>query len=129
VTTTEAAKAYDAGRCDVYTGDVSELYAQRLALSKPDDHVILPDIISKEPLGPAVRQGDEQWANIVKWTAFALVNAEELAVSSKSIDQAVTSDKPEIKRLVRVRPDRRIDRGRDHHRGHIGRHEPHRDVQ
>jgi len=66
----------------------------------PDDHVILPDVISKEPLGPAVRQGDEQWANIVKWTAFALINAEELGVSSKSIDQAVRSDKPEVRRLA-----------------------------
>jgi general L-amino acid transport system substrate-binding protein len=100
VTAADAAKAYDAGRCDVFTSDVSQLYAERLALAKPGDHMILPDVISKEPLGPAVRQGDEQWANIVKWTAFALVNAEELGVSSKSIDQAVRSDKPEIKRLT-----------------------------
>jgi general L-amino acid transport system substrate-binding protein len=100
VTATDAVKAYDAGRCDVFTSDVSQLYAERLALAKSDDHVILPDVISKEPLGPAVRQGDEQWANIVKWTAFALVNAEELGVSSKSIDQALKSDKPEIKRLI-----------------------------
>jgi general L-amino acid transport system substrate-binding protein len=100
VTATDAVKAYDAGRCDVFTSDVSQLYAERLALGKPDDHIILPDVISKEPLGPAVRQGDEQWANIVKWTAFALVNAEELGVSSKSVDQAVRSDKPEIKRLT-----------------------------
>jgi len=96
----DAVKAYDAGRCDVFTSDVSQLYAERLALATPDDHVILPDIISKEPLGPAVRQGDEQWANIVKWTAFALINAEELGVSAKSIDQAVRSDKPEIRRLI-----------------------------
>jgi len=79
---------------------VSQLYAERLALAAPDDHMILPDVISKEPLGPAVRQGDEQWANIVKWTAFALINAEELGVSSKSIDQAVRSDKPEVRRLT-----------------------------
>jgi general L-amino acid transport system substrate-binding protein len=98
----DVVKAYDAGRCDVFTSDVSQLYAERLALAQPDDHVILPDVISKEPLGPAVRQGDEQWANIVKWTAFALVNAEELGVSSKSIDQALRSDKPEIKRLTGV---------------------------
>jgi general L-amino acid transport system substrate-binding protein len=100
VTAAEAVKAYDAGRCDVFTSDVSQLYAERLALAQPDDHIILPDVISKEPLGPAVRQGDEQWANIVKWTAFALVNAEELGVSSKTIDQALRSDKPEIKRLT-----------------------------
>src|SRR5499427_10362287 len=68
-TAADAVKAYDAGRCDVFTSDVSQLYAERLTLSTPDDHVILPDVISKEPLGPVVRQGDEQWANIVKWTA------------------------------------------------------------
>jgi general L-amino acid transport system substrate-binding protein len=100
VTASEAVKAYDAGRCDVFTSDVAQLYAERLTLAKPDDHVILPDVISKEPLGPAVRQGDEQWADIVKWTVFALINAEELGVSSRTIDQALNSDKPDIKRLV-----------------------------
>jgi general L-amino acid transport system substrate-binding protein len=99
-TAPEAAKAYDAGRCDVFTSDVSQLHAERLGLAKPDDHVILPDVISKEPLGPAVRQGDEQWADIVKWTVFAMINAEELGVSSRTIDQAALSAKPEIKRLV-----------------------------
>jgi general L-amino acid transport system substrate-binding protein len=68
-------KAYDDGQCDVFTSDVSQLYAQRLSLSAPDEHMILPDIISKEPLGPAVRQGDEQWFNIVKWVHFAMINA------------------------------------------------------
>jgi general L-amino acid transport system substrate-binding protein len=96
----DVAKAYDAGQCDVFTSDVSQLHAERLALTKPDDHIILPDIISKEPLGPAVRQGDERWVNIVKWTVFAMINAEELGVSSKNIDQALRSAKPEIKRLV-----------------------------
>jgi general L-amino acid transport system substrate-binding protein len=96
----DVVEAYDAGRCDVFTSDVSQLHGERLTLARPDDHVILPDIISKEPLGPAVRQGDDQWANVVKWTVFALVNAEELGVSSASIDQAVRSDKPEIRRLV-----------------------------
>jgi len=95
-----AVRAYDAGRCDVYTSDVSQLYAERLGLTAPDDHVILPDVISKEPLGPVVRQGDEQWANIVKWTVFALINAEELGVTSKSIDQALRSEKPDVRRLV-----------------------------
>jgi general L-amino acid transport system substrate-binding protein len=99
-TAKEAAAAYDAGRCDVLTSDVSQLHAQRLTLTKPDDHVILPDVISKEPLGPAVRQGDDQWANIVKWTVFAMINAEELGVASATLDQAVSSAKPEIKRLV-----------------------------
>ena len=96
----EAADAYNAGRCDVLTSDVSQLHAQRLTLSKPDDHVILPDVISKEPLGPAVRQGDDQWANIVKWTVFAMINAEELGVASATLDQALSSTKPEVKRLV-----------------------------
>jgi general L-amino acid transport system substrate-binding protein len=99
-TAADAVNAYDAGRCDVFTSDVSQLYAERLALKMPEDHVILPDVISKEPLGPVVRQGDEQWANIVKWTAFALINAEELGVSSKSIDQAIRSDKPAVRRLA-----------------------------
>jgi general L-amino acid transport system substrate-binding protein len=96
----EAVKAYDAARCDVLTSDVSQLHAERLSLARPDDHTILPDVISKEPLGPAVRQGDEQWANIVKWTVFALINAEELGVSSASIDEAVKSKKQEVMRLV-----------------------------
>ena len=71
-----------------------------MKLAKVDDHVILPDIISKEPLGPAVRQGDDQWFNIVKWTHFAMINAEELGVSSKTIGEALQSQKPEVKRLV-----------------------------
>jgi general L-amino acid transport system substrate-binding protein len=96
----DAMKAYDAGQCDVYTSDVSQLYAERLTLTKPDDHVILPDVISKEPLSPAVRQGDETWSLIVKWTQFAMVNAEELGVSSKTLDAALKSTKPAVKRLV-----------------------------
>jgi general L-amino acid transport system substrate-binding protein len=96
----EIIKAYDAGRCDVFATDVSQLHAERLKLAKPDDHVILPDVISKEPLGPVVRQGDDQWFTIVKWTHFAMVNAEELGVSSKTIDRALQSEKPEVKRLV-----------------------------
>jgi general L-amino acid transport system substrate-binding protein len=96
----EATKAYDAGRCDVLSSDVSQLYADRLTLKEPDEHVILPDIISKEPLGPVVRQGDDQWSNIVKWTAFALVNAEELGITSKSIDHALRSEKPDVKRFL-----------------------------
>jgi general L-amino acid transport system substrate-binding protein len=96
----DVVSAYDAGRCDVFTSDVSQLHAERLSLAKPDDHVILPDVISKEPLGPAVRQGDDQWANIVKWTVFAMINAEELGVAAASLDQALSSTKPEVKRLV-----------------------------
>jgi general L-amino acid transport system substrate-binding protein len=96
----DAIKAYDSGQCDVYTSDVSQLYAERLTLTKPDDHVILPDVISKEPLSPAVRQGDEMWTLIVKWTQFAMVNAEELGVTSKTVDAALKSNKPAVKRLV-----------------------------
>ncbi len=82
-TANEAVKAYDAGRCDAYTTDASGLYAERLRLANPDDHIILPEIISKEPLGPAVRHGDDQWFDIVKWTLFAMINAEELGITSK----------------------------------------------
>jgi general L-amino acid transport system substrate-binding protein len=99
-TANEAVKAYDAGRCDAYTTDASALYAERLRVANPDDHVILPEIISKEPLGPAVRHGDDQWFDIVKWTLFAMINAEELAISSKNLDEALKSTNPEIKRFV-----------------------------
>jgi general L-amino acid transport system substrate-binding protein len=92
--------AYESGRCDVLTSDVSQLFAERLKLRNPDDHVILPDIISKEPLGPAVRQGDDQWLTLVKWTHFAMINAEELGVGSATIDEALRSGKPDVKRLI-----------------------------
>ena len=93
-------KAYDQGKCTVLTSDTSQLFAARLRLGAPDDHVVLPDIISKEPLGPFVRFGDDQWLGIVKWTHFAMVNAEELGVSSKTIGEALKSNKPDVKRLV-----------------------------
>jgi general L-amino acid transport system substrate-binding protein len=92
--------AYDSDLCNAFTSDVSLLYSQRLSLANPREHVILPDVISKEPRGPAIRQGDDQWAMIVKWTHFAMLNAEELGVSSKNIDRALKSDKPTIKRLI-----------------------------
>ncbi len=95
-----AIKGYDTGQCSVFTADVSQLFAVRLLLSKPDDHVILPDVISKEPLGPVVRQDDMQWFNIVRWVQFAMVNAEELGVTSKNIDEALKSEKPDVRRLV-----------------------------
>ena len=99
-TAEEALKAYESGRCDALTSDVSQLYAERLKLTKIGDHIILPDIISKEPLGPVVRQGDDQWFNLVKWTHFAMVNAEELGVSSATVDEALQSEKPAVRRLV-----------------------------
>jgi general L-amino acid transport system substrate-binding protein len=96
----EMIAAYEAGKCDVLTTDASGLFAMRQQLAKPGDSMILPDIISKEPLGPAVRQDDMQWFNIVKWVNFAMINAEELGVSSKTIDEALKSQKPAVKRLV-----------------------------
>jgi general L-amino acid transport system substrate-binding protein len=96
----EALAAYNDGRCDAFTTDTSALFAERLKLAKPDEHVILPDIISKEPLSPAVRQGDDRWFKIVQWTHFVMLNAEELGVTSKTIEQAVNSDNPEVRRLV-----------------------------
>jgi general L-amino acid transport system substrate-binding protein len=96
----DAREAYDSGRCDVLTSDVSQLYGERLRLARPEDHAVLPDIISKEPLGPVVRQDDYDWFNIVKWTHFAMVNAEELGVSSKTIEDALKSKNPDIGRLV-----------------------------
>jgi general L-amino acid transport system substrate-binding protein len=93
-------KAYGDGRCDTLTTDVSQLYALRLKLGKPADHVILPDVISKEPLAPVVRQRDDVWQLIVEWTLYAMINAEELGVTSKNIDAALKSDKPDVKRLV-----------------------------
>ena len=99
-TADETIKAYDAGRCDVFTTDASGLYAEKLKLANPNDHIILPEVISKEPLGPAVRHGDDQWFDIVKWIHFAMINAEELGISSKTIDEAMKSDKPDIKRFV-----------------------------
>jgi general L-amino acid transport system substrate-binding protein len=96
----EALAAYNEGRCDAFTTDTSALFAERLKLAKPDEHVILPDIISKEPLSPAVRQGDDRWFKVVQWTHFVMLNAEELGVTSKTIEQAMASDNPEVRRLV-----------------------------
>lgn len=92
--------AYQQGACDVYTTDKSGLYAIRLTMSNPDDHMVLPETISKEPLGPAVRQGDDQWLDIAKWTYYALINAEEYGVTSENVDEMKKSDNPNIKRLL-----------------------------
>jgi general L-amino acid transport system substrate-binding protein len=99
-TSDEAIKAYDSGRCDAYTTDASGLYAERLRLANSGDHIVLPEIISKEPLGPAVRQGDDQWFTVVKWVLFAMINAEELGITQKNIDEMTKSTNPEIKRFV-----------------------------
>lgn len=96
----EVVAAYDAGRCDVYTTDASGLYAQRLKLTDPAAHTVLPEIISKEPLGPVVRQGDDQWFNIVRWTHIATLNAEEFGITSANVGEMMGSDNPGIKRLL-----------------------------
>ena len=100
--------AFFAGRCDVYTGDGARLYASRAANVPPplsaDDFVILPEIISKEPLGPAVRHGDQQFADIVRWTQFAMLEAEENGIDSKNVDAMLKSENPNIRRILGVTP-------------------------
>jgi general L-amino acid transport system substrate-binding protein len=97
----ETVAAYDQGRCDAFTTDASGLYAERVKLANPDDHIVLPEIISKEPLGPVVRQGDDEWLNIVMWTHFALINAEELGVTQANVaDMMATSQNPDVQRLL-----------------------------
>jgi general L-amino acid transport system substrate-binding protein len=99
-TADQTAQGFEAGRCDILTSDQSQLYALRLQLSDPDGAMVLPEVISKEPLGPVVRQGDDVWFNIVKWTLSAQLNAEELGVSSANIDEMKASDNPSIQRLL-----------------------------
>jgi general L-amino acid transport system substrate-binding protein len=101
----ETVKAYDSGRCDAYTTDASGLYAERLKLSAPDDHVVLPEIVSKEPLGPSVRKDDIQWFQIVQWVHYALITAEEDGVTKANVDEKLKSDNPEIRRLLGVEGD------------------------
>lgn len=96
-----AIAAFEANECDAYTADQSQLYAILLKLSKPDENIVLPEVISKEPLGPAVRLGDEQWFNIARWTLFALINAEELEVRSATVaDDKTKSKKANVRRLL-----------------------------
>ena len=96
----EVVAAYDSGRCDTYTTDKSGLAAQRTKLSSPDDHLVLPETISKEPLGPVVRQGDAVWEDIVRWSLNVMIEAEEYGINSANADMMKTSDNPQIKRLV-----------------------------
>ena len=104
-------KAFEAGRCDVLTSDQSQLYGLRIKLAKPGEAVVLPEVISKEPLGPVVRQGDDNWFNIVRWTLFALVNAEELGVTSANVDEMKSSANPGVRRLLGVEGDKGKDLG------------------
>jgi general L-amino acid transport system substrate-binding protein len=101
----ETVKAYDSGRCDAYTTDASGLYAERLKMAAPDDHMVLPEIVSKEPLGPSVRKDDIQWFQIVQWTHYALITAEEDGVTQANVDEKLKSDNPEIRRLLGLEGD------------------------
>ena len=98
----ESVKAYESGRCDSFTTDMSGLYAERLKMANVGDHVILPEIISKEPLAPAVRHGDDQWYDIVKWTHYAMLTAEELGVTKANVDEHLKSTNPDVRRLLGV---------------------------
>ncbi|WP_415287025.1 amino acid ABC transporter substrate-binding protein [Candidatus Pelagibacter sp. Uisw_104] len=96
----EVVAAYDSGRCDTYTTDKSGLAAQRTKMTNPDDHMVLPETISKEPLGPVVRQGDAVWEDIVRWSLNVMIEAEEYGITSSNADSMKSSDNPQIKRLV-----------------------------
>ncbi len=102
--TAELAKAFFAGRCDCLTSDASQLAGTRAVAPNPDDYMILPQIISKEPLAPAVRHGDNQWKDIVNYAVLALINAEELGITSQNVDEMLKSDNPKIKRFLGVTP-------------------------
>lgn len=102
--TTELAKTFFAGRCDVLTSDASQLAGTRSVAPNPTDYVILPEIISKEPLAPAVRHGDDQWRDIVDFSVLAMINAEELGITSKNVDEMLKSDNPAIQRFLGVIP-------------------------
>ncbi|MDA7714145.1 amino acid ABC transporter substrate-binding protein [Candidatus Pelagibacter sp.] len=96
----EVVAAYDSGRCDTYTTDKSGLAAQRTKMTNPDDHIVLPETISKEPLGPVVRQGDAVWEDIVRWSLNVMIEAEEYGISSSNADMMKVSENPAVKRLV-----------------------------
>jgi general L-amino acid transport system substrate-binding protein len=98
----EAVKAYDAGQCDLVSADIAVLHVARAKLSRPGDHTVLSDLITKAPAGPIVRQGDDQWFNIVRWTHFAMLNAEELGINSANADDALRSESPDMRRLLGV---------------------------
>jgi general L-amino acid transport system substrate-binding protein len=102
--TAELSKAFFAGRCDSLTSDASQLAAHRSVAPNPDDYVLLPEIISKEPLAPVVRHGDDQWYDIVNWTVMATLEAEELGITSKNVDEMLKSKSPQIQRFLGVTP-------------------------
>jgi general L-amino acid transport system substrate-binding protein len=96
----DVTQGYEAGRCDALSTDLSQLVSLRLKMASPETHILLPEIISKEPLGPWVRQGDDQWFDIVRWTLFAMINAEELGVTKANVGDMLKSTNPEIRRLL-----------------------------
>lgn len=101
----EVVNAFASGRCDVFTTDASGLASIRISkMQNPDNYVVLPEIISKEPLGPFVRQGDDPWLNIVKWSLYAMIGAEELGITSKNVDEELKSTNPNVQRLLGVTP-------------------------
>jgi len=102
--TAELAKTFFAGRCDCLTSDASQLAGTRAVAPNPDDYIILPEIISKEPLAPAVRHGDDQWYDIVNFSVLAMINAEELGITSKNVDQMLKSKDPKVQRFLGVSP-------------------------
>ncbi len=101
-TNDELITAFQAGRCDVFTTDQSGLYSSRTKFEKPDNYIVLPEVISKEPLGPAVRHGDNEWADVVRWSFYAMVEAEELGVTSKNVEEMKKSTNPNVRRLLGV---------------------------
>ena len=101
-TSDQTVRAFKGGRCDALTSDQSQLYALRIKLENPEDAVVLPEVISKEPLGPVVRQGDDAWLNIVKWTLFAMINAEENGVTTVNADEMKKSTNPKVLRLLGI---------------------------
>ncbi|MDN3986233.1 amino acid ABC transporter substrate-binding protein [Zwartia vadi] len=100
----EVVRAYDSGRCDAYTTDKSGLAASRTTLKNPANNIILPEDLSKEPLGPQVRQGDEQWLNVVRWALYAMIEAEEYGITQKNVDEMLKSTNPNVQRILGVTP-------------------------
>src|SRR5215212_3261470 len=96
----DVVKAYENGRCDALSTDMSQLVSYRVKMVNPEEHVLLPEVISKEPIGPWVRQGDDQWFDVVRWTLFAMINAEELGVTQANVSEMLKSQNPEIRRLL-----------------------------
>jgi general L-amino acid transport system substrate-binding protein len=99
-TTEQTFAAYDSGRCDAVTSDISQLLAQKTTLKKPNDHGVLPVVMSKEPLGPVVRHGDDQWFDIIKWVAFGLIQAEEFALASDNVGNFANTRAPDLRRFL-----------------------------